>query len=89
MTGDKKEVSKESIVNSAVDNILDEIGTKKISWTAVWNDAWEDIVDQAEMYGFFLKDDSAPKFPDYILKTKDVKAEVKKQLLQIFEIRMK
>lgn len=89
MVGDKKEVSKDSIVSTAVDNILDEIGTKKIAWTEVWNDAWEEIVDQAEFYGFFLKDDSAPKFPDYILKAKDIKSEVKKQLLQIFEYHIK
>jgi hypothetical protein len=89
MVGEKKEVSKESIVSTAVDNILDEIGKMKIAWNDVWNDAWDEIVDQAEFYGFFLKDDSAPKFPDYALKVKDLKAEVKKQLLQIFEQRIK
>jgi hypothetical protein len=89
MVGITKDITLKEIVSTVVDKIFSEGRKGKMDWKNFWEDAWDQILDEAEYYGIFVKNNVLPQMPDIVTKFPDKKEEIKKLLLQVIIDRTK
>ena len=79
------------IVEGVVEKEFDNVKLPFLSiddLKVVWENCWENIVDEAHHYGIFIADNTMPEMPSYLFDVVNIKEEMKKLLTQVAEERL-